>query len=306
MYKIIELEQGTKEWLEARKEKFNASETPILFGVSPYSFNGIEELYFLKTEQDEVKQNIAMRKGSEAEEYIRDFVNKYLGTIYKQAVIEMNEDDRFRASLDGLDTNAKEPILEIKYSNKIHKETEKAIKNNEDIRIDLYLQLQHQLMVSGYDKALFVACKEVKDLENIKIDDCIMLIVEADKELQDKIKSKWNEYDKLDKTKLVKEVDIEVEEDKQELIEARNDIKERIKELKEQLKELEDDKKAIEDVLKAYLPKDLEFKVANIGGVKFTKVKRKTTDYKKILKDRGIKDKDTLDYLKYSTYYKVD
>lgn len=306
MYKIIDLEQGSEEWLEARREKFNASETPIVFGVSPYSFNGLEDLYLLKTQQKKVKENIAMKKGSEAEEYIRKFVNDYLGAAYKPAVIESVEDNRFRASLDGLDEKASEPILEIKYSNKIFKDAQKAEKSGGDIRIDLYLQLQHQMLVSGFKTALFVACKEVKDLGNINRDDVVMLLVDADKNLQKTIKKKWDEYDKLDKTKIVKEVEVEVEEDKQELIEARNSIKEQIGELKEQLKELEETKKAIEEELKAYLPKDLAFKVANIGGVKFTKVKRKSIDYKKLLKDKGIREKDTLRYIKYSTYYKVD
>lgn len=72
--KAIDLEQGSLEWLEYRKSKFNASETPALFGCG---FISKQKLAKIKFENKEQYQTDKMREGQEAEDTIRKIAEKH-------------------------------------------------------------------------------------------------------------------------------------------------------------------------------------------------------------------------------------
>ena len=161
---VVTLEQGSKEWLEYRRTKFNASETPILFGRGFMNIEklakvklGIEPSYLeilenktYRTEREEKVLN-AVKKGQLTESTIRNKINKDYNLNFKPIVLTDDDDERFSASLDGWDKNI---VLEIKTS--FHN-WHYLMTHNGKIPPNYIYQCYHQLMVSKAEKLLFVA-----------------------------------------------------------------------------------------------------------------------------------------------------
>lgn len=194
--KILNLKQGTQEWLESRKNSFNASETPALFGVNPFTPKNPLELAHLKYGYLEIFQNKAMKNGHDNELWIRSYVLNKTGIIFVPLVGAWEEDERFRASFDGISFEL-DVVLEIKYS----KHTFNKVKNGE-IPKNYYIQVQHQLMVSGAEKALFaVANPESKEV--------IIKEIKPDKTLFKEIKERWECFEKEYKGKELPPLEVE-------------------------------------------------------------------------------------------------
>jgi len=148
--KIIKLQQNSQEWLEFRRGKIGASDAPIIFGVSP--FKTPYQLFVEKTEGIEGKQNGAMRRGHDLEEEAREaFEGAYrkyaLEDVCVVPLVAQSEDYEWMiASLDGIDLD-KKIAVEIKCPG------EKDHKTALEGRIPTHYipQLQHQLLVTGYD-----------------------------------------------------------------------------------------------------------------------------------------------------------
>ena len=295
----IDVEQNTQEWLEIRKESFNASETPILFGLNPFEFNGYKDLYKLKNGIIEVKDNVFMQAGRDNEAGIREQVSKMLNKEFEPLFIAMRTDDRYKCSLDGYCKEDK-TILEIKYSAKTYKALE-----NDNMPTHYYLQVQHQLMVSGANKCYFAVAKPKKK----KSDDYDILIreIKADEKIILDIYQEWKQFDSWCKTYDPLEdtenevIEIKEDEDVKEL----KDILKKSRELKSELDKLDKRKKEIVDKLTTdkkdmYISKDLEI----------AKIARKSKNWQKIAKE--LKSEIELDlyykddkYYKKSTYYTV-
>lgn len=193
----IKLEQGTPEWLEYRKNKFNASETPILFGRG---FMSIEELakvkLGLKPSYLEILENkqfltdrenkilTAVKKGQVTEKTIRDTINSKYGTKFEPIVLLDDDDDRFSASLDGFDG---EVILEIKTSFNTYKH---LVLHDGKIPPTYIYQCYHQLMVSKAKKLLFVAGYYDSNFD-LKLASGILFADEGKFEV---IRQKWNNF----------------------------------------------------------------------------------------------------------------
>ena len=110
--KIIELSQGSPEWLTWRKTKITATSSAILMQHNPWSepldlWN--EMLGF--TPPKEV--NSAMTRGSELEPTARKLFNEQTGLNFIPIVCESEENPWMAASLDGWDGD-NDAILEIK------------------------------------------------------------------------------------------------------------------------------------------------------------------------------------------------
>ena len=180
--RILNLKQGSQEWLDSRKESFNASETPALFECSPWLPRTPIELAHLKYGELIIPKTRAMEDGSKNEEWIREKIVKETGIIFEPLVGVWDEDERFRASFDGIDFEG-EYVLEIKYS----KHTYEKLKDGE-IPQNYYLQMQHQLLVSEASKVLFA----VSDPESKEIE---IKEVERDQKTIDEIVKRWIEFE---------------------------------------------------------------------------------------------------------------
>jgi len=179
--KYIDLEQGSQEWLDWRRSRRMASETPFIMGVSPYgNANKIR-----KDKQGISKgfQNAAMSYGHEQEEYARDHYQEGHGGVVPQVV----EDDEgvYAASLDGISIDGKR-IVEIKSPYKgVESDRWKAAIIGKVLVHD-FLQIQHQLMVSGAESCDFIVWVPDQDMQIIN--------VKPEPAEWEKIREAWDEF----------------------------------------------------------------------------------------------------------------
>lgn len=140
---IVQLVQGSPEWLAYRKNMRNASETAAVLGVSPWMTP--YQLWLHKTGRAESKATAAMQHGTDMEPAARLAYETATGQILQPLVLS---DGLYSASLDGMTLDG-DLIVEIKCP---YKGQASTLWN--DVVVghvpDHYAaQIQHQLMVSG-------------------------------------------------------------------------------------------------------------------------------------------------------------
>lgn len=113
MFKIVELEQGSSEWHEFRKDKIGGSMAPSILGVG---FETPYKLWKRLIDGTEIPDNPGMKRGRELEPMVRAYVEDLTNQKYAPAVVQSLEHPWMIASLDGYnaDTNW---FLEIKCPN---------------------------------------------------------------------------------------------------------------------------------------------------------------------------------------------
>lgn len=165
--KILDIEQGSQEWLDLRKTKVTATDIAKIIGISPWG--NIRTLYMQKKGFiDEAVETDAMRRGKELEPLIRERSEIYLLQSFKPIVGIHEEFDFAMASFDGINEKNK-TLLEIKTASKVdHKEA-----SNNRIPEKYYPQIQWQLFVSGYKLAYYASY-------HIATDDLVVISVERD------------------------------------------------------------------------------------------------------------------------------
>ncbi len=137
----IELVQGSQEWLDFRRTKRMASETPAIMGLSPWQ----KPKDILKAKRGEdAKANYAMRRGQELEPVARDVYQGIVGLL-RPAVFVSGD---YGASLDGIDL-FNELIVEIKCPMKGKASDLWKQAENGEIPSHYAMQMQHQMMVTG-------------------------------------------------------------------------------------------------------------------------------------------------------------
>src|SRR5271169_2524222 len=98
MSALHKLVQGTEEWLEHRKQYRNASESPIVLGLSPWMTP--YQLWELKTGRTQpVEANVAMKHGTEMEPIARAAYEAKTGLVMQPLVMTSGD---YSASLDGI------------------------------------------------------------------------------------------------------------------------------------------------------------------------------------------------------------
>lgn len=101
--RLVELVQGSPEWLAWRETRYTASQAPSVMGVNPWFPRNAYELYRLRTGQEEVKVTAAMIAGQDAEPRIRELVEAELGFTGRAICVERDVDGvPLAASLDWL------------------------------------------------------------------------------------------------------------------------------------------------------------------------------------------------------------
>lgn len=150
--KIIDLPQGSPEWLEWRKGKRMASESATVLGINPY-----EKPLALAKKKRGITQsftNAAMQRGHEYEPEARAWVESELGMFFQPVVLELGD---YGASLDGMgqDESGEAVLLEIKVPRSADSSLWKLASVG-SIPEHYFAQLTHQLSVSGCDYGWFV------------------------------------------------------------------------------------------------------------------------------------------------------
>lgn len=147
---ILNLQQGTQEWHQARANKFTASEAPAMMGKSKYMSRD-ELIHQKKTgEVKEVSpaQQRIFDKGHATEESARPIAEGIIGSELYPAT---GVDGDYLASFDGLTM-----FRDAAFEHKLLNQGLVADVEANDLDPHYYWQLEHQLMVSNAEKVLFV------------------------------------------------------------------------------------------------------------------------------------------------------
>src|SRR5664279_4008373 len=143
MSTIVNLVQGSAEWLEYRRSMRNASETAAVLGISPWVTP--YQLWLLKTGRREQIVNAAMLNGTALEPEARSAYELETGHVMQPLVMQ---DGNYSASLDGI-TLQGDLIVEIKVPMRGASSSLWQAVEAGDVHGHYGAQIQHQLMVSG-------------------------------------------------------------------------------------------------------------------------------------------------------------
>lgn len=139
------MEQGSKEWIELRKNYIGASDAPAIMQVSPWTtpYQLWQEKLGLIGEREETE---AMRYGKRMEEEARRKYESYTGILVSPEIVFHPNKKFMMASLDGISFNG-DIGVEIKNANY---EDHKLAKSGK-IPVKYFPQLQHQLACLSFN-----------------------------------------------------------------------------------------------------------------------------------------------------------
>ena len=172
--------QRSEEWHKFRREHANASESPCILGCSPWLPKTWRQLAEVKLGVVEIKQTAIMRAGAEAEGRISELYEQTNGEIGNDMCIS---EGIFAASLDWTNMDLTR-IAEYKTPAKGSKSPMFA---KEEIKDNVYAQVQHQLMVSNADECDLVVYAN-------DIDEITVVPIVPDIEFQNNLREKWEEF----------------------------------------------------------------------------------------------------------------
>lgn len=273
------LEQGTKEWLEMRKNYIGASDTAIILGVSKYK----KTPYMLWQEKlgliDIDSTSWATEYGKNTEPVARALYEQISGNYVAPMIVFHPTVDYLMASLDGL-TIDEDLAVEIKCTNKEnHELARKGI-----IPPEFKPQVYHQLECLGHSMMHYFSYNSGEG---------IIVEVHKDQEYQDflkrEVKKFWELVNNFTSPELSQDDLIEKDDIWQQVVQDLVAIKEIIKKYKFQ-----------EELLEEKLRELSQDKSSFYGNYKYTKSIRKgSIDYTSIPELIGV---DVEKYRKPSTF----
>lgn len=142
-FTVIQLAQGTTEWLTWRSGGIGASDAPAILGENPWKTR--KELFEQKigiTPPEEV--NYAMARGTALEPEARQAYNSRTGRWMQPACLQSNVYQWLRASVDGI-TPTLDALVEIKCGQSVYRNTSES----GQVPGYYYAQLQHMLAVTS-------------------------------------------------------------------------------------------------------------------------------------------------------------
>ena len=155
--KTIDLQQGSAAWHAHRAQHFNASDAPAMMGCSPY-MTRTELLHRMHTGVTPDVDGATQRRfddGHRFEALARPLAEKIVGEdLYPVTGTE----GRLSASFDGL-TIMEDTAFEHKSLNEGLRYTPWDEGNGDHLPLPYRVQMEHQLMVSGAERVLFMASK---------------------------------------------------------------------------------------------------------------------------------------------------
>lgn len=181
MPQIVNLQQGSAEWLAHRLRYRNASETAAVMGASPWMTPF--QLWELRTGRREQPVTSAMRHGLEHEAAARAAYETLTGSVMQPLVLVEGD---YSASLDGL-TLKRSRLLEIKCPYRGQSSEIWQVATRGEVPVHYRWQLQHQLFVSGAEVAdLFVYDADGGQTKLIQ--------VEPDPSAWDELHAAWDDF----------------------------------------------------------------------------------------------------------------
>lgn len=185
---LLNLQQGSDEWLAVRLSHFTASEAPIMMGASPHMSR--DDLLTYKTTQIQEEVDCFTQKiydkGHELEALARPLAETIIGTeLYPVTGRDDIEGMPLLASFDGLDMMEQQGFEHKQWNES------KAISIAESGELfpEYYWQLEHQLLVSGADYILFVMSDGTED-------NFVSLKYQSDPDRRKQLIAGWNQFQK--------------------------------------------------------------------------------------------------------------
>jgi putative phage-type endonuclease len=161
--KILKLIQGTEVWHLHRATHLNASDSPAMLGVSSYKTRDQlirEKATGITPEVDSATQQ-RFDEGHRAEALARPLAEAIVGEDLFPCVGELG---KFSASFDGLTMLGDTAFEHKSLNDKLRAAIRQQGGNANDFLPELYLvQMEHQCMVSGAERVLFMASKWAGD-----------------------------------------------------------------------------------------------------------------------------------------------
>jgi len=189
--KTVDLIQGSPEWSAHRAQHWNASDAPAMLGVSPYKSRAEllrERATGISHEFDAATQR-RFDDGHRFEALARSLAERIIGDeLFPVTGVE----GRYSASFDGL-TMLEDTAFEHK---SLNDELRDAIQPNNSITAlpeHYRVQMEHQLMVSGAERVLFMASKWGNDDELIEERHCWYW---PDAALRARIIAGWEQFER--------------------------------------------------------------------------------------------------------------
>jgi putative phage-type endonuclease len=142
-FTIVQLVQGTPEWLEWRNMGIGASDAPTLMGENPWK-TATELLREKRGQAREFGQNAAMARGTELEPEARQAYISRSAHWVQPACLQSSAYGWLRASVDGITHNL-DAVVEIKCGESVYRKTSASGR----VPGYYYGQLQHILAVTG-------------------------------------------------------------------------------------------------------------------------------------------------------------
>lgn len=183
---VHNLIQGSQEWREHRAKYKNASDTPVIMGLSKYK----TRTQFLDERKSGIVADIdeATQKrfddGHRYEALARPIAEKIIGASLYPVT---GSEGEYGASFDGLDLDE-----EVDFEHKSLNDELRKVKSASDLGEEYLVQMEHQLMVCNGKKALFMASKWDANDELIEE---IHVWYEPDADRRKRILDAWTQYD---------------------------------------------------------------------------------------------------------------
>lgn len=279
---IHDVSQGASGWHKLRGKYCNASEAPVMLGLSKYMKRDdllLQKKTGIKPEPTEFDKR-RFAEGHRIEALAREYLEESVGDLYTPTYTATVNGIGFLASMDGMTIDCK-TIFEHKMRNAdLVKSLEKG-----EIPPMYNAQVQHQLLVTGAEKCIFVASDGTPE-------SMVQIEVLPDENMQKKVVNGWQKF--LDDLADYVPPLITVATD--EMQTAWDDV--RI--LREQKKAIEAELKDAESRLKKMADESESDQVIGRGFTVKTVKRKGNVDYGKIDALKGI---DLDEYRKPSTSY---
>lgn len=300
-YDVIDLVQGTDEWLAWRDLGVTATDSIVLQGVSPYKSRW--RLWAEKTgycRPVDLSKNPNVIKGVKFEDAARQAAEIQMDDFLIPICVQSKRWGWLRASLDGVNSNG-EPVELKNPSQKVWDQIQQEGVNNEHYKM-YRVQVLHQMLaleaMTGW--LLFHNNGELITFE-----------INADREAMNSILKESLEF--------YQQVTQNIEPDKDELEDwyipegedaerwialssAYRNMNAQAAEFKEKIALLEQRQKEVSKELQTMMG---SFRSADYGGVQITRYVVRNTDYKQMLKDSVITEQQVEQYTRESERCRV-
>lgn len=298
---IINVTQGTDEWLEWRSKGISATDIPIIMGLSPYKTP--YRLWLEKTGRanaDDLSNNPNVQRGNRLEPLARSYWEDKDSEILLPICAQYDPAPMLRASLDGLSMEGKPYELKAPHESTFSEIEEKG--TDADAYKLYELQVKTQCVVVGSDSGKL--CFYMEDERTMEFE------IELQPEDLDNIVTAAIEFWNLIETDTPPALDPEKDfyipqsgEDEfrwQSYSELFSENKAKIDALKAQIAPLENAQKELQEAMIQMMG---DFQNADYGGLKVTRFERKgTIDYSKFIKTLEVDEQTLEGYRKKSSW----